>query len=211
MVGKGVLYECLDSPKIKTVLAINRKSLNLDHPKLKQILLDDFFDIKKIKTEFEGFDACFFCAGISAFSQSEESYTRITYDLTLNFAKTLLEQNKDCIFCYVSGAGTDSSKKGRMMWARVKGKTENTLLGLPFKAAYMFRPGFIQPLRGIRSKTKSYNILYTLLRPLYYILKNFPGAVTNTTNLGKAMIKAVDKKMPSSILHNKDINLLAKE
>lgn len=211
MVGKGVLYECLDSPKVKTVLVVNRAPIKLNHPKLKEILIVDFFNLNGIKKDLGGFDACFFCIGTSAFRKSEEVYSRITYDLTLNFAQAFLEQNRDSVFCYVSGAGTDATEKSRMMWARVKGKTENALLKLPFKATYMFRPGFIQPLRGIWSKTKGYNAFYFLFRPLYVILKHFPRMVTSTVNTGKAMINAVDKEITISILHNQEINLLAKE
>ncbi|UCG28530.1 MAG: hypothetical protein JSV24_04000, partial [Bacteroidales bacterium] len=143
MVGKGVLYECLDNPDIKDVLIVNRTPVGMDHPKMEEILIPDFFDLEGITKDLAGFDACFFCLGVSSFRMSEENYTRITYDLTLNFAQTFLKQNRDSVFCYISGAGTDSSEKGRIMWARVKGKTENDLLKLPFKASYMFRPGFI--------------------------------------------------------------------
>ena len=201
MVGKGVLYECLDNQKVETVLVISRESLKLTHPKLQEIIITDFLNLEEIKNDFAGFDACFFCLGISAYRKTEEEYTRITYDLTMGLAQMFLDQNSNSIFCYVSGAGTDEN--GRMMWARVKGKTENDLLAMSFKAAYMFRPGYIQPLKGIRSKTKLYNAFYFFLKPLYIILKIFPGLVTNTINVGKAMINVVDPGTDLSILNNK--------
>lgn len=211
MVGKGVLYECLDSPKVKSVLVVNRESIKLNHPKLREILIADFFKLNGIKKDLEDFDACFFCIGTSAFRKSEEIYSRITYDLTLNFAKTFLEQNRESVFCYVSGAGTDTTENGRIMWARVKGKTENALSKLPFKATYMFRPSFIQPLKGILSKNKGNNIFYYLFRPFYFILKHFPGTATNTVNVGKAMINTVEQEIPNRILNNRKINLIANQ
>jgi nucleoside-diphosphate-sugar epimerase len=210
MVGKGVLLECIDSDMIETVLLVNRSMVGIQHPKVKEVLINNFFDLSEIETELENHDACFFCLGITSIGQSEEAYSSITYDLTLHFAKTFLKQNKESIFCYVSGTGTDSSEKGRSMWARVKGRTENALLNMPFKAAYMFRPGYIQPLRGITSKTQWYAAVYALFKPVYLILKQFPGAATNTTNMGLAMINILDGKHKKHILENKDINELSK-
>ena len=209
MVGRGVLLECLDSRKVASILIVNRKSIGMKHPKLEEILMEDFFKSDEIKKDLEDFNTCFFCAGISSAGKSEEAYRQITYDLTLGFAKTFLSQNKDSVFCYVSGVGTDSTEKSRMMWARVKGKTENALLKLPFKASYMFRPGYIQPLRGIQSKNRSYNVLYSLFRPLYSLLKHFPSMATNTSHLGKAMINVADTGAKSNILGNKEINFWA--
>lgn len=206
MVGKGVLLECLDSDKISEVLIVNRSSLNIEHPKLKEILVSDFFNLENIKQDLKNYDACFFCLGTSAVGKSEEDYSKITYDLTINFANTFIDQNPNSVFCYVSGAGTDSTEKGQTMWARVKGKTENAILKMPFKAAYMFRPGYIQPLRGIKSRTNWYSIIYALFSPIYLILKHFPSTATNTTNHGLAMINVLLQKPTITILHNKEIN-----
>ena len=209
MVGKGVLLECLDSAKVEAVLVVNRSSIHLEHPKLKEILVEDFFDLEGIKNDLSGYDTCFFCLGTSSAGKSEASYTKITYDLTMYFAQAFLEQNKESVFCYVSGTGTDSSEKGRMMWARVKGKTENALFKLSFRAAYMFRPGYIQPFRGIKSKTRLFNVIYFIFGPLYGILKHFPRAATNTINLGKAMINVADGGVGTNILGNREINQLS--
>ena len=153
MVGKGVLLECLSNESVTSVLVINRKSVDVQHPKLKEIIHKDFFDLSTIRNELTGYNACFFSLGISAFRQSEETYTRITYDLTMNFAKELLALNKDMTFIYVSGTGTDSTEKGRTMWARVKGKTENDIFELGFKNAYAFRPAYIKPEANAPSST----------------------------------------------------------
>ncbi len=210
MVGKGVLLECLKHPAVEKVLVVNRETVNIQHDKLQEIIIPDFFNLGAVKEQFVGYDACFFCAGTTAVGKSEELYTKITYDLTIHFAKAFIEQNPGNTFCYVSGAGTDASEKGRVMWARVKGKTENALLNMGFKTAYMFRPGYIQPLKGIRSKTKVYDILYKIFWPIYGILKHFPSAATNTTNMGKAMINASIKGYDKNTLGNKEINQIAK-
>lgn len=211
MVGKGVLLECIDHPSIDRILIVNRNTLGMDHPKVKEVLVKDFFDLSDISAELKGYDACFFCLGITSLGQSEASYSKTTYDLTLNFAKTFIDQNEKKTFCYVSGTGTDSSEKGRTMWARIKGKTENSLLEMPFKKAYMFRPGYIQPLRDIKSKTQWYAALYLVFKPIYLILKHFPSTATNTTNMGLAMINSLDGKYSKSILENKDINELSQQ
>jgi len=211
MVGKGVLLECIDHPSIENILIVNRSSVGITHPKVKEVLIEDFFELSSVSDELNGFDACFFCLGITSIGQSEASYTKTTYDLTLNFAETFIDQNVKSIFCYVSGTGTDSSEKGRTMWARVKGKTENRLLEMPFKRAYMFRPGYIQPLRGIKSKTQWYALLYLIFKPIYLILKHFPSTATNTTNMGLAMINSLEGKYAKSILENKEINELAQQ
>ncbi|UCH13129.1 MAG: hypothetical protein JSV22_08415 [Bacteroidales bacterium] len=208
MLGKGVLLECLDSSHVESVLVINRRPVGLKHEKLKEIIHADFYDLSTIKDQLAGYNTCYFCLGVSAAGMSEKDYSRITYDLTLNFAQTLLSLNPELAFCYISGAGTDSSEKGRMMWARVKGKTENALLALPFKKTYMLRPAYIQPMKGIRSSTRIYNILYTILKPLYPLLKAFPKIVTNTEKLGKAMIKLVLIDYDKNILENIDLNRL---
>lgn len=209
MVGKGVLFECMDHDDIGKILLVNRSSIGITHPKVKEVLIKDFFNLDSIKEEMTGYHACFFCLGITSIGQSEANYSRITYDLTLNFANHFLEKNARSIFCYVSGTGTDSTEKGRSMWARVKGKTENDLLALDFKKAYMFRPGYIQPLRGIKSKTNWYQALYNVFKPIYFILKHFPSTATNTTNMGLAMIHTLDGNYPKTILENKEINQLS--
>jgi uncharacterized protein YbjT (DUF2867 family) len=211
MVGKGVLLECMDHSSIENILIVNRSPLGITHPKVKEVLIEDFFDLSSVLDELKGFDACFFCLGITSIGQSEASYTRTTYDLTVNFAEAFIDQNVKSIFCYVSGAGTDSSEKGNSMWARVKGKTENRLLEMPFKRTYLFRPGYIQPLRGIKSKTGWYQALYNVFWPVYLILKHFPATATNTTNMGLAMINSLDGKYAKSILENKEINELAQQ
>ncbi len=210
MVGKGVLFECLESEAIDSVLLINRRSIDMRHDKLKEIVHQDFYDLSSIEDQLKGFDACFFCLGVSAYRLSEEQYTKITYDLTLHFANTLLKLNPELTFCYVSGQGTDSTEKSRMMWANVKGKTENAIIALPFKKVYMFRPGFIQPMRGIKSSTKMYNTLYTIIKPFMPLLKLlFPKSITNTDRVGKAMINSVIVGYDKIHLDNKDINQLA--
>lgn len=211
MVGKGVLLECMDHPSIENILIVNRSPLGIRHPKVKEVVIEDFFDLSSALDELKGFDACFFCLGITSIGQSEASYTRTTYDLTINFAEAFIDQNVKSIFCYVSGAGTDSSEKGNSMWARVKGKTENRLLEMPFKRTYLFRPGYIQPLRGIKSKTQWYALLYQLFKPIYLVLKHFPSTATNSTNMGLAMINSLDGKYAKSILENKEINELAQQ
>jgi len=209
MVGKGVLLQCLEHPQVASVLVINRQPLGMQHPKLKEIIHSDFFDYSSVADQLSGYNACFFCLGVSAAGMSEADYTRLTYDLTLKLAETLVAINLEMTFCYVSGTGTDHTLKSRMMWARVKGKTENALLALPFKAMYLFRPGFIQPTRGIQSKTPLYNTIYTLLKPLYPILKRFPKWITNTDKVGLAMINVVLKGSDQIRLENPDINRLA--
>jgi hypothetical protein len=211
MVGKGVLYECFESPDVESVLVINRQPLGLQHSKLKEIIHNDFHDLSPLKEELKGYNACFFCMGISSVGLSEEKYHQVTHDITLHFAKVLLGLNPQMTFIYVSGTGTDSSEKGRMMWARVKGKTENAILAMPFKDAYMFRPGYIQPTRGIKSRTRIYNVFYFFLKPLYPLMKRLiPKYMTDTDLVGKAMINAVLKGYPKKHLENADINKLAK-
>src|SRR5712671_2031032 len=171
MVGQGVLRECLLDAGVEQVLAIGRSDTGQQHAKLQEITSTDLFNLATIESHLTGFDACFFCLGVSAAGMSEQDYRRLTYDLTMSVDKTLSRLNPEMTFVYVSGAGTDSSERSRMMWARVKGKTENDLLKLPFRAAYMFRPGYIQPLHGIRTKTRWYGAMYTVMAPLYPIWK----------------------------------------
>jgi len=209
MVGKGLLLECLESMDVESVVVINRQPVGITHPKLTEIIHKDMFDLSPVKEQLAGPNTCYFCLGITSAGMSEADYSHITYDLTTSFAKTFLEQNPESIFCYISGAGTDSSEKGRVMWARVKGKTENALLNMDFKKAYMFRPGFILPKKGIKSRTTIYNAFYTFTKPFYFILKRLPSWVTSTERLGQAMIKTVAKEDERRILESKDINQLA--
>ena len=210
MVGKGVLIECLESPQVTAVLVIGRNSCAMKHPKLKEIIHTNFMDFSSIQDQLEGYNACYFCLGVSAVGMSEEKYTKITYDYTLSTAKTLLELNPEITFCYVSGTGTDSTEKGRSMWARVKGKTENDLLKLAFKGVYMFRPGYIQPMKGVRSKVGWYQALYNIFKPLYPGLKKlFPNYITSTVQVGLAMINVTLKGYPTPWLENRHINELA--
>lgn len=209
MVGQGALRECLLDPQVTEILSISRSPVPQQDPKLQQLLVPDLADLSGREAQLSGFDACFFCAGVSSAGMSEEKYTALTYDLTLGFARALLPLNPAMIFIYVSGAGTDSSEKGRVMWARVKGRTENALLHLGFKAAYMFRPGFIQPLHGIRSKTRLYQFFYDLTGPLMPLLKGVLGKyATNTEQLGKAMLVVAKRGFPKPILEGDDINSL---
>jgi hypothetical protein len=210
MIGQGVLLECLENEQVESVLVINRSSCNVTHPKLKEIIHKDVSDLSSLKEELSACNTCFFCLGISSAGLSESEYYKITYDITTKVAATLLSINKEFVFCYISGSGTDSSEKGKMMWARVKGKTENALLAMPFKKSYMFRPGYIQPLKGIKSRTAWYNAMYVLLKPLYFVLKYSDKYVTDTQTLGKAMINAVAKNYSKSILESVDINKLGK-
>lgn len=210
MVGGGVLLECIDDPEVSSILVMGRTPTGVTHQKLEEILHQDFFDFTAIEGELTGFDACFFCLGVSAAGLNEEKYRHLTYDLTITAATTLLRLNPQMTFCYVSGSGTDSSEKSRIMWARVKGATENRLLELPFAAAYMFRPGYIQPMRGIRSKTRLYQSLYTGLSWLYPVFeKVLPNQVTTTEKLGRAMIVVALRGYPKPILGTPDINELA--
>jgi len=211
MLGQADLLECIKNKEVESILAINGQSCNVSHPKRKEIIRKDLFDLYGLTTEMTGYNTCLFCVGISSAGMKEADYYKITYDLMLNAAKTLLEINKDMTFCYISGTGTDSSEKGKIMWARVKGKTENDLLALSFKKAYMFRPAFIQPMKGIRSRTKSYKILYAVFKPFYFILKHFESFVTNTETFGKAMILSVFNRYEKNILENRDTNTIVRE
>ena len=210
MIGKGVLLECLDDARVDEVLIVNRSSLGMDNPKLKEVLLKDFMKPETIKSDLNGYDVVYFCLGISANGLSEEEYTKVTYDYTLNFAKVYREMNPQGSFFYVSGAGTKTSEKG-MMWARVKGKTENDLLNMGFKTALMFRPGGIRPMRGIKSRTKSYQRVYNIINPFWGFFEWIMGDnLTNTTIIGQAMINGSVSGQHSRVLESKDINQLAR-
>lgn len=207
MVGEGVLLECLNHPNIKEVLIVNRKASYFSHPKLRECLIPDFLNLEEYNTVLTGYDACFFCAGISSVGVKEPEYTRITYDVTLHFASTLATLNPEMTFCYVSGAQTDSTEKGSMMWARVKGKTENDLKKLPFKAEYNFRPGLMKPTVGQQKLKPMYKII-TLLYPLAKLL--LPNSACLLSEVGLAMINSVVRGYPKNILEVKDIKELAK-
>ncbi len=212
MVGQGVLRECLLDPEVEGVLAIGRNATARQHEKLHEIVHNDLSDLSAIEGRLSGYDACFFCLGVSAVGMNEEAYRRVTYDLTISVARTLARLNPTMTFIYVSGANTDSTERGRMMWARVKGKTENALLQMPFKAAYMFRPGYIQPLHGIRTKTKWYEAFYAMMGPLYPVWKLlFPKYVTTTECIGRAMLNVAKRGALKSVLENQDINSICRE
>jgi uncharacterized protein YbjT (DUF2867 family) len=209
MVGAGVLTECLEDPRVRSVLVVGRKTCGVSHPKVRELIRSDFFDYSDARAEWTGHDACFFCLGVSAAGMTEAAYHRVTFELTVAAAEALVEVNPGLTFCYVSGEGTDGTERGRFMWARVKGKTENHLLGMPFDS-YMFRPGFIQPLKGARSKTRLYRAVYNVLGPLYPLLKRLlPGHVTTTANVGRALIQVAANGYSKHVLENQDINALA--
>ena len=209
MVGQGVLRECLRDPSVTQVLAVGRSASGRHDPKLKELLLPDMLPYRAVAHQLEGYDACFFCLGVSSAGMSEADYRRVTFDLTLAAANQLVKLNPGMTFIYVSGQGTDSSEQGRSMWARVKGATENALLALPFKAAYMFRPGIIRPLHGIRSKTPLYQAFYTAFRPLLGLMAWLsPDSLTSTEQMGRAMIHAAQHGAPLRHLENHDINRL---
>ncbi len=209
MIGKGVLLECLDDDRVNSVLVINRQSCGVTNRKLREVIHSDFYNFSAVQEEMKGIDACFFCLGVSVAGLSEAEYRRITYDLTVRFAREFLAASPNSVFCYISGAGTASTAKGRTMWARVKGETENALQAMPFRSSYMFRPAYIQPMKGVRSKTAWYNLVYIFLKPLYFILKPFKAFVTDSVSLGRAMISVADTGYERRILESRDINLLA--
>jgi uncharacterized protein YbjT (DUF2867 family) len=210
MVGTGVLLECLADPFVSSVLSVVRRRGGITHPKLEEIVHDDFFDYRSLHAGFLARDACFFCLGVSSAGMKEAEYRRRTFDLTLAAANAIVAVSPQLTFCYISGAGTDSSASGRTMWARVKGATENALLALPFKAAFMFRPGYIQPMKGVRSSTGWYQAMYNVVGPLYPVLRRlFPRQVTTTVNMGRAMIQVAKAGYPRPILNPDDINRLA--
>jgi len=209
MVGAGVLRECLRDDRVHQVIAVLRSSSGVAHPKLRELIRNDFFDYQDARETFRGADACFFCLGVTAVGKKEDEYRRLTFDLTLAAARTLAELNPGMPFCYVSGQGTDSTERGRSMWARVKGRTENELLRLPLRA-YMLRPGYIQPLRGIQSKTRVYRVFYKIMTPLYPVLRRLtPNLVTTNETVGQAMIRLALRGHPSRILEVRDINRVA--
>jgi uncharacterized protein YbjT (DUF2867 family) len=210
MVGQCVLRECLEDADVELVAAIGRSGTGVQNAKLREILHADLLDYTAIESQLRGFDACFFCLGVSSVGMKPEEYERITYGFTMAAARTLSRLNPQMTFVYVSGAGTDSSERGRTAWARVKGRTENELLRLPFKAAYMFRPGIIQPLEGIRSKTASVRVFYLLLSPVMPLFRRIaPNIIVTSQQLGRAMVAAAKRGAPKRILEVRDIRELA--
>lgn len=211
MVGQGVLRECLLDPQVETVLAVGRSATGQRHAKLREVVHGTLTDLAPVEDQLHGYDACFFCLGASSAGMSEAGYRRVTYDLTVTVGQTLSRLNPGMTFIYVSGAGTDSTEHGRSMWARGKGQTENALLRMPFKAAYMFRPGVIRPLHGIRSKTRSYRVLYTVLAPFVLLAAAVaPNPITTTEKVGRAMIHTAQHGAPKALLSTREINQLAK-
>ncbi len=209
MVGQGVLRECLLDAGVASVVSIGRSGTGVSDPKLREIIHADLTNYAPIESQLSGFDACFFCLGISSAGLSEDEYARITYDITVHAAETLARLNPGMTFVYVSGQGTDSSERGRTMWARVKGRTENALLRLPFKAAFMFRPGVIVPRFGARSRTALYRIPYILARPvLPLLLRAFPNQVLTTDEIGRAMLLVARNGAPKHVLETGDIRSL---
>jgi uncharacterized protein YbjT (DUF2867 family) len=208
MVGQGVLRECLLAPDVQKILSIVRSATGQRDEKLHELILKDFWDFSDVEPELSGYDACFFCLGGTSSGMKEDDYRRMTFGITLAAAQTLVRLNPQITFVFVSGAGTDSTEQGRVMWARVKGKTENALLRLPFKAAYMFRPAGIQPLHGITSKTRSYRILYALTKPLLPLLTLFPKYMTTTEQIGRAMLEVARQGYSKQILESSDINAI---
>jgi uncharacterized protein YbjT (DUF2867 family) len=207
MVGAGVLHVILHHDDVESVLVIGRRPCGVKHPKLTELLHNDFFNYSAIEEQLRGFNACYFCLGVSSVGMNEKDYTRITYDLTMSAATVLSRLNPGMTFCYVSGLGTDSTEQGRVMWARVKGRTENALLKLPFKAAYMFRPGFIRPIKGV-GHAHAISAAFGLLYPTWKFF--FPQYICTLEDLGLAMIHAAGQGYPKQILDNKDIAHLAK-
>ncbi len=208
MVGEGVLHECLNHSEVESVLVINRRSCEVKHPKLKEVIHKDFSDFTSIEEELKGYNAAFLCMGVSSVGMKEEKYRYLTYDLTMALAKPLAKLNPDLSLIYVSGVGTDSSEKGRSMWGRVKGKTENDLLKMPFKQAYMFRPGGITPTKGLKNTYTMYKVMKPLL-PVFRLL--FPKYISSLREIGLAMINAVLKGYDKKVIEVPDIVKLAKE
>jgi uncharacterized protein YbjT (DUF2867 family) len=212
MVGAGALLECLDDPRVERVLSVSRRPCGMRHAKLEEQVHPDLADVMALSPRWEGVDACLFCLGVSAAGLDEDSYTRVTHDLTLAVARALLERSPHASFCYVSGQGTDSSGSGRVMWARIKGRTENDLLRLPFQGAWMFRPGVIQPRRGVRSRTRLYQAFYSTLGwtlPLARLLA--PRQIVDSVELGRALLRAARTGASKRVLEPPDILILANE
>lgn len=206
MIGQGVLRELLQRPEVTEVISVGRTALEQKHPKLKELLRKDLFDWSDCEAQLTGIDAVFFCLGVSSSGMSEADYTKVTYELPLGVAKVLKKTSPGLTFCFISGASTDATEKGRVMWARVKGRAENALQQVGFKAVYCFRPGYIQPMDGIVSKTPSYRLMYKITSPLYPLFKGITSQVTSTRQLGFAMVQVALKGFPKPVLSSADIN-----
>jgi uncharacterized protein YbjT (DUF2867 family) len=210
MVGQGVLRECLLDPGVQRVLAVGRNATGQQHEKLRELVRSDLTDFSRIADELSGYDACFFCLGVSSAGMSEADYRRVTYDIAVAAGRTLVEKNPGMTFIFVSGAGTDATGKSRTMWARVKGEAENAILALPFAGKFAFRPAFIRPEHGIRSRTPLYRALYVVIDPFFPLLKAFfPRHVTTTTRVARAMLNVARYGAPEPVLENEDINAAA--
>ena len=207
MVGEGVLHECLQHDDVESVLVINRKPCGISHPRLKEIIHSDFFNLSAIENQLAGYNSCLFCLGVSSVGMKEPEFYRLTYTLTMNFAETVLKQNPGMSFCYVSGASTDSTEKGRMMWARIKGKTENDLMELSFIAVYNFRPGVIEPTKGLKNTLKAYKYFGWLIPVIRLVA---PNSIITLKQLGLAMINATAKGYQKQVLEVKDIIAISK-
>lgn len=210
MVGKGLLFEALEDSRVQEIILLSRQSIGLDHPKMKELILKDFSDIPSLASKVNKVDACYHCMGVSSVGMSEDQYSALTFDITKDLADLMYSNNPQMTFCYVSGTGTDSSENGKVMWARVKGRTENYILHKGFGKAIMFRPGAILPEKGIRSKTSWYNWIYIVLRPFFPLMKKMKS-ITTTTKLGQAMLYAPLQSSSSKHLENPEINLWAEE
>jgi len=212
MIGQGVLRECLLDPEVGRVVTVGRTGTGVKHTKLREVVANNLFDLTSLDAELTGFDACFFCLGVSSSGVSEAEYERLTYTLTMAAAETLARLNPQMTFIYVSGAGTDGSEQGRVMWARVKGRTENALMRLPFKAAYMFRIAAVLPLNGERSRTPLYNFFYALTKPVAPLIRMaFPGYVLSTVQIGRAMIGVARSGAEKRVLESPDIRECARK
>jgi len=206
MVGEGVLHECLLSEEVEKVLIVNRRPFHSQHPKLEELIVPDFFNLQSLKGKASGYDAAFFCLGVSSVGMNKDEYYKKTYDLTMNFAKAVLDDTPNLVFCYISGAGTDSSEKGRIAWARVKGKTENDLSKLPFRGEYNFRPGGLEPTKGLKNTLGIYKWLGWII-PLVRLVN--PNGITTLRELGLAMIRVARDGYPNKIIEVRDIKKLA--
>lgn len=209
MIGQGALRECLRDPGVESVLAVGRRPTGQRHDRLREVVREDLFDLSPVAADLAGFDACLFCLGVSSAGMGEAEYRRVTRDLTLSVAATVLAASPRIVFLYVSGAGTDSTGRGRSMWARVKGETENALLAMPFCSAYMLRPGYVQPVGGVTSRTGLYRALYAVAGPLYPVWKAlFPRQVTTTERLARAMLHVAREGAPRRVLEASDLESL---
>jgi uncharacterized protein YbjT (DUF2867 family) len=211
MVGQGVLRECLLAPDVDEVVAIGRTPSGASHPKLKDLVQADLFDYGAVEDRLGGFDACFFCIGVTSFRMDEATYTHLTYDMTLAAASTLARLNPAMSFVYVSGSGADSSESGKIMWARVRGRVENTLARLPFKRVHAIRPGAIQPMHGARSRTRAYRMIYPLMAPIFPVFRTLmPYTVATTETVGRALLELARHGYPKTILETRDIEEAAR-